>query len=81
MQRGDKIFIKDYKCNSDGTTSEILRPAEIVWQPGENDELIMVKLLDEKFRKGGRALHSIQILRSNIVMKEKVVWNSKIMCH
>ncbi len=67
MKRGQKVFVKDYKCNGDGTCSPILRPAEITVEPKETDELVFIKFLDEKFRKGGRSLHSLQVLRNNIV--------------
>ncbi|QUH21749.1 hypothetical protein [Alkaliphilus sp. B6464] len=67
MNKGDEIFVKDYKCNGDGTCTSILRPAEIAWQPSKDAELIMVRFLDEKFRKDGRALNPVQVLRKNIV--------------
>jgi hypothetical protein len=72
LKRGMPISVLDYKCNSDGTCSKILRPAEITLSPKSTDELIFVKFLDERFRKGGRSLHSVQVLRKNITIRSEV---------
>lgn len=69
MNKGDKVCVQQYKCNGDGTCSVILRPAEIAWQPNEGSELVMVRFLDEKFQKGGRAQNPSQVLVKDIVIK------------
>jgi hypothetical protein len=67
MRRGDKVFVKTYQCNGDGTGDFILRPAEISIDCKKTDDVVWVKFLDEKFRKDGRSMHSEQILAKKIV--------------
>lgn len=66
LKAGDKVSIKDYLCISNGSCIPIIRPAEIAWQPSEGAELIMVRFLDEKFKKGSKS-NPIQVLSKNIV--------------
>lgn len=64
---GQKVYVRDYCCGSGGECTLILRPAEIAPKFTTNPKVEQVYFLDEKFRKGGRALHSVTVLASKIV--------------
>lgn len=64
---GQRVYVRDYHCGSGGECTPILRPAEICPKFSDNPEVEQVRFLDEKFRKGGRSLHSVTVLASKIV--------------
>lgn len=70
FKKGEKVFVRDYKCHPNGECVQILRPAEVAGYQ-QSQALLQVFYLDVPFRKGGRNPYSEPVLKSKVIHKHE----------